>query len=131
MTYINERELDIEDELNNYVTDSIRIAWLYFLLLITFSSPVDTGRFRSNWTVWFNSPDSSTTGAVNFSAVLAKNEAEVKFKTINVNSVIWFSNNLPYAVQLNSGTSKQAPRFFVEAAARRAEVNINSGTLWL
>ena len=129
MAYSNERELDIEDDLNNYVTDAMRSAGLDFLRLITFSSPVDTGRFRSNWTVGFNSPDSSTTGAVNFSAVLAKNEAEVKFNPINVNSVIWFSNNLPYAVPLNSGTSKQAPRFFVEAAARRAEVNINSGTL--
>ena len=95
MTYSNVRELDIEDALNNYVTNAMRIAELAFLRLIIFSSPVDTGMFRSNWTVGFNSPDSSTTGAFNLSAVLAKNEAEVKFNPINVNSVIWFSNNLP------------------------------------
>ena len=129
MAYSNEKELDIEDDLNTYVTDAMRSAGLDFLRLITFSSPVDTGRFRSNWNVGFNSPDNSTTDGVNFSAVLAKNENEVKVSPLNVSGVIWFSNNLPYAVPLNNGTSKQAPQFFVETAARRAEVNINSGTL--
>jgi hypothetical protein len=129
MTYSNERELNIEDELNTYVTDAMRSAGLDFLRLITFASPVDTGRFRSNWNVGFGSPDTSTTGSVNFSATLAKNESEVKLTPLEVSGVIWFSNNLPYAVPLNSGTSKQAPQFFVETAARRAEVNINSGTL--
>lgn len=129
MAYSNAKELDIEDELNNYVTNAMRSAGLDFLRLITFASPVDTGRFRSNWNVGFNSPDTSTTGSVNFSAVLSKNESEVKLSPLNVSGVIWFSNNLPYAVPLNNGTSKQAPQFFVEAAARRAEVNINSGTL--
>ena len=129
MAYSNEKELDIEDDLNTYVTDAMRSAGLDFLRLITFSSPVDTGRFRANWNVGFNSPDNSTTDSVNFSAVLAKNENEVKVNPLNVSGVIWFSNNLPYAVPLNNGTSKQAPQFFVETAARRAEVNINSGTL--
>ena len=129
MAYSNEKELDIEDDLNTYVTDAMRSAGLDFLRLITFSSPVDTGRFRSNWNVGFNSPDNSTNDGVNFSAVLAKNENEVKVSPLNVSGVIWFSNNLPYAVPLNNGTSKQAPQFFVETAARRAEVNINSVTL--
>jgi hypothetical protein len=73
-------------------------------------SPVDTGRFRGNWNVSIGDADLSTTDEtdadgeqtiVRGSAVLAGVGAE--------DTVVYLTNNLPYAVPLENGHSKQAP----------------------
>lgn len=89
---------------------------------LVFSTPVDTGRARSNWQVELNQPASGTAEPVAASAAVAA--AEAKIATAKPGDTIHITNNLPYIGRLNDGWSAQAPAGFVETAvlagARRA-----------
>lgn len=77
-------------------------------------SPVDTGRFKSNWQAGVGqinrdtsaSPDPSGSGAV--------------MRTIQVlqgwkpGQTIWLTNSMPYAQRLEDGWSRQAPTGMVK-----------------
>lgn len=81
-------------------------------------SPVDTGRFRGNWNVGINrvntrvfepsegpqqqSGAQATAGDLAVSGALDVNKATITDK-------IYITNNLPYAIPLEYGHSKQAP----------------------
>jgi hypothetical protein len=80
------------------------------------ASPVDTGRFKSNWNVSFGAPDRSTTA----STATMRSEGEIrKALTLPVGGVVYLTNSLPYAVRLEYGYSKtQAPQGMVRIAAR-------------
>jgi hypothetical protein len=130
MAYSNERELDIEDELNEFAEDSLRSLALNFIRNVTFASPVDTGRFRANWNFAVGTPnDSFSPSKTNPATNLSYQSAEILRATIDSSTVMWVSNNLPYAARLNDGWSKQAPAFFVEKAARISGIDIPDGTL--
>lgn len=69
-------------------------------------SPVDTGRFKSNWKCGI--------GAINSDASAAPN-ADAQGRTVAVlqgykpGNTIWLTNSLPYAKRLENGWSQQAP----------------------
>ncbi len=89
------------------------------------ASPVDTGRFRGNWNVSGPTPD------------LRVSEETDRTGTKAVSSVVDFtlnyprwtdvtlSNNLPYAIDLEYGSSKQAPEGVVRTNALRFQRLIN------
>lgn len=89
------------------------------------STPVDTGRARSNWIASINAPASSVieayvpgvegvTGAQNAQAALTQAAGVISgYKT---GQEIHLTNNLPYIGRLNDGFSRQAPANFVEEA---------------
>ena len=59
------------------------------------STPVDTGRLRSNWYASINSPSAKiNAGAEDVSAALADSPFDVDF---------YFTNNLPYAIPIEEG----------------------------
>lgn len=79
-------------------------------------SPVDTGRFRGNWHVGLNQPDlrskAPPESAPRKRAQPTSDEMLEGLKTIaqaNRYTEVWITNNLPYAVPLERGHSKQAP----------------------
>ena len=125
-----EQDFDISDELEDYAVDSLVSVGLDFLRLGILSSPRDKGTFQANWVVGINNIDSnvyprrtSASNAINRGGAIIKKLTYSPDMTINV------SNNLPYARRLNNGYSEQAPKFFVEIAARNAGVNIKDGDL--
>jgi hypothetical protein len=64
------------------------------------------GRFRGNWNVGIGSMDESVSNNT------ANNRVSVGASEINsadAYSIIWITNNLPYANRLENGWSKQAP----------------------
>lgn len=126
----HKERFDIEEELNDYVGESVKSVALSFLNIVTLASPVDTGRFRANWTVGINTPDDNAYPNRR-SATTNKVRQRKKIKSINptASTVVYISNNLPYARRLNNGWSKQAPKFFVEQAARRSGINIPDGII--
>lgn len=93
-------------------------------VLVT-STPVDTGRARSNWIVGsgpstkaidaYSKGEGGSTGGDNANAALAQAKA---FLDANDISVIYISNNLEYIQYLNEGSSAQAPAGFIEAAVQ-------------
>lgn len=68
-------------------------------------SPVDTGRFRSNWFYSRGGPTSDTTAQTGVTSV---NGADVVSGKA-AGDVFYIQNNLPYAWALERGHSKQAP----------------------
>ncbi len=74
-------------------------------------SPVDTGRFKANWTVSDIKPGSTIPDP------RAGIEALKSFKP---GTSIYISNNLPYARKLEYGWSKQAPNGMVRLTVMEA-----------
>jgi hypothetical protein len=92
-------------------------------------SPVDTGRFRGNWQASARFPRTGTL-PIRPAAVA---QTEILTNVGPLGGVTYFANNLPYAMRLEEGYSRQAPvgmvrtnvaRFerMVAAAARRNRV---------
>lgn len=78
-------------------------------------SPVDTGRFRANWNVSYGSPNVTFTDATNQSRSLAE---IAKVATSPVGGVSFLANGLPYARELEFGSSTQAPQGMVRLTVR-------------
>lgn len=76
---------------------------------VVMKSPVDTGRFRANWTVAVGRQDLSTTEATDKSGAATIAAGSQIILGQKGPAVIWLSNNLPYAQALENGHSKQAP----------------------
>lgn len=76
---------------------------------VVLKSPVDTGRFRGNWQVTEGAPATAPTERTDRQggATIADGVAEIA--RIEPGADIWISNNVPYAVVLEDGHSRQAP----------------------
>lgn len=101
---------------------------------VVMSTPVDTGRARSNWKVSVGGPDNSTSEAYNplpkgrdssklnesgnAAAAMAQGAAAVASRRQGQD--VYIQNNLSYIKELNEGSSQQAPAGFVEKAVQVA-----------
>lgn len=81
-------------------------------------SPVDTGRFRSNWNISFQRPNYATTTNTD----TRRSEAQAKLVLDRpLANVTFYANGLPYGPRLEfEGWSKQAPQGMVRLAAASA-----------
>lgn len=87
------------------------------------STPVDTGRARSNWIASIGSPAGGTRGPFSPGSKLGKGEsnnaqaaitaAKSVIESRRFRQAIFISNNVDYIAKLNNGSSKQAPKNFV------------------
>jgi len=97
-----------DEEIQPYLNIVVRKFALEALKRVVMKSPVDTGRFRGNWSVSFGSPiagedttdKTGDTTIARGSAVIDKADAK---------QIVWLSNHLPYASALENGHSQQAP----------------------
>lgn len=69
-------------------------------------SPVDTGRFKSNWQCGLGGMNGDTNAKEGSDAL---GRTEVVLQGFKAGQTIFLSNNLPYAKKLEYGHSKQAP----------------------
>lgn len=74
-------------------------------------SPVDTGRFKANWTISDIKPGSVIPDPADGIEAL---------KSFRPGNSIFISNNLPYARKLEYGWSKQAPSGMVRLTVQEA-----------
>ena len=85
-------------------------------------TPVDTGWARSNWIPNIGTPVTSPVGskeAVSSAAQTRGLGAVLTYK-FSSGQPLFVSNNVPYILVLNEGSSKQAPAGFVQAAIAEA-----------
>jgi hypothetical protein len=100
-----------------------------------YGTPVDTGWARANWIPQIGSPRTSTEGtreAAELGNVSTAGQeaglASVVTSYTRERGAIYISNNVPYIVRLNEGSSKQAPKGFVQnAIAKAIRVDLGSG----
>ena len=125
-----EKDFSVSDELEDYSRDALESVALDFLRLVVLASPRDKGTFQGNWVVGLNGIDSGVyPQRTSANSAINRGGAVIKKLTYSPNMTINVSNNLPYSRRLNNGYSKQAPKFFVEIAARNAGVNLKDGDL--
>lgn len=97
-------------------------------------TPVDTGWAETNWVGTLDRPAQGTAGTrldaeqgrLNTRPALDGIQA---FRRNRVGQTLWITNNVPYIVLLNQGSSRQAPPMFVETAIatgiQKALVNVS------
>jgi len=109
----------------------IRRIQLRSLQTLASATPVDTGHARSGWTPNVGSPvvdrldrpkdDTTAKGAASSRLAANRAKAEAIAKTYLLRQGrVFISNNVPYVVFLDQGSSAQAPANFVERALATA-----------
>ena len=100
--------------------DMVKIATIEFYRQVQISTPVDTGRARSNWFITINKPSD----AVNPEGHYGMGNIAVNMPqglNITITDTVFITNNTPYIKALNNGHSRQAPRRFVQLTAARVQ----------
>lgn len=89
---------------------------------VVLKSPVDTGRFRGNWTVSIDQRSGVATDAKdkNGNQTIAAGSSVIT--GITDLRVVWLENNLPYAERIENGWSKQAPAGVVALTVAEIEM---------
>lgn len=95
---------------------------------LTENTPVDTGWARANWVPAIGSPVTKDLSGVrpteqNASSAAAEQQSALGHVLTGyrlARGKVFISNNVPYIVRLNEGSSKKAPAGFVQAAIRKA-----------
>lgn len=94
------------DKVTKAATNIFRGTALSLMGKIVKRTPVDTGRLRNNWFPSLNRPSTQVDGGKGSNAAVA-------FKA-KLGDEIYFTNNLPYAQEIENGNSKQAPQGMVK-----------------
>lgn len=124
---LDKAKLDTDEK----ISDAISLIAMFCLRGIVRKSPVDTGRFRSNWQVSKNVPRTTQLNLTKETqaATIARGQRTIETFDLKNDSMIIIQNNLPYANRLENGWSKQAPNGMVgltvnEAAQRYKRIVI-------
>jgi len=83
---------------------------------IVVKSPVDTGRFRSNWLAAYGTADTTVNMSVDPSGQSSLNRLKMSVNGLNFREYFYFTNSLPYAKGLEYGDSMQAPSGMVRVS---------------
>lgn len=125
-------------------TNIVRKITFEVFKAVVLRSPVDTGRFRSNWNFSLASPDYSTSLAdptlkgrkpgdpapTNAPTLTGGDRGARQAQmalTIEAGSVAFLSNGLPYSQRLENGYSGQAPQGMVRLTAVEFSQHIRDG----
>ena len=101
-------------------SQALRATALVISQTVVLATPVDTGHARANWQVGIDTPITKEIGEEDQSgtATIARNAGTIRSATPQKSIVL--SNNVPYIISLNEGSSAQAPAQFVQLAILEA-----------
>ncbi|WP_289328823.1 HK97 gp10 family phage protein [Pseudomonas sp. 'CRE Jenny 4'] len=94
---------------NDELSKRVRVIAMAMLNEIVLRSPVDTGRFRGNNIVSVGAPVYTSTVSVDPKGAETINQGLSAMTGLEPFTQVFIQNNLPYAVPLEDGHSKQAP----------------------
>lgn len=104
-------------------TDDTRRAIIIELFSsVILDTPVDTGRARGNWQTSTNTPKRAELNRKDKPGTAAI--AEIEANLGKPGSTVYLANNLPYIVDLEYGSSKQAPKGMVRKNVARVRTII-------
>lgn len=101
------------DEAEQAVEATVKTVEIELFSRIILRSPVDTGRFRGNWNV----DQSSASQFTDVSGQVTLDRMTSDVLQSKVGGVTSFINALPYAEELEFGSSQQAPEGMVRITA--------------
>lgn len=94
---------------------------------VVLKSPVDTGRFRGNWTVGIGTRPSGSSETMDAGGHSTIGAGSSVITGMTEPEIVYIANNLPYAERLENGWSNQAPGGIV--AVTVAEIQSFFGSL--
>lgn len=92
---------------------------------VIMKSPVDTGRFRGNWQTGIGSIPSGVLEAADKAGGSTISRMTGTVQGAKAGDVIYLSNNVPYALKLEYGHSKQAPSGVVRVTVEEFQAAVN------
>lgn len=110
------------DKISKNTDDLVKKVFLAVDQAVVLATPVDTGRARANWRPSIGAPITDTlpeppNKQAGLRSALDAGEQVARQYKGGVNSpTVHITNSLPYIKYLNDGSSKQAPRNFVNTA---------------
>lgn len=111
------------------VRDAVELIALQALRGVVNKSPVDTGRFKGNWTLsigQINTAESAVADPGGGRTIAAGAQALAPYSGLDGWPVIHVQNNLPYAVRLEEGWSAQAPGGMVGLTVAELQAQFNA-----
>lgn len=116
----------IADYLKSQTENAMEIAIVECLRQLTISTPVDTGRARFGYFCTVGNPSDAVPDAAPKSGKLYYPYPDIAIRLsemgkFSISDTLYITNNVPYIVELNDGSSKQQPARFVERAAASAQ----------
>lgn len=96
-----------------------RAVQLEALKGVVLTTPVDTGQARGGWDLTIGEPAAAAPGTLDKSGGVTIARGSAAVARIQAYSVSWLANLLPYIVELEGGSSKQAPRGIVAVTVAR------------
>jgi len=87
---------------------------------LVYTTPVDTGRARSNWIASRGAPKYEQANPDSTAMASYHKSAQEISRSNRSDEVIYITNTLPYIVRLNEGYSAQAPAGFVQRSINSA-----------
>lgn len=82
---------------------------------VVLATPVDTGRARANWYPSLTRPSRARDDAARDDPSAAIRATAMRAQ---MGQVLWLTNNLPYILALENGSSRQAPTGMVDVSLR-------------
>lgn len=123
-------------EAQDKAEDTVKFAVLGLFRAIVLKTPVDTGHLAYNWQVSVDSPENSERAGVDpdKQKTLSDGQQNLGKWTLN-NKMLWISNNVEYAEDIEYGKSKlKAPQGMVRVSLREfdsifrgAAMKVNTG----
>jgi len=110
------RVADIGDYASQQMEKLLRVAVLETDSRLKQASPVDTGRFRVSWQVGENAAPGGEKPAGTYTGTPQIDR--IGYSQENLGNIYSVHNNLPYAEPLANGSSKQAPKGWVQGVAK-------------
>jgi len=122
--------MSFSDDIRRFTTKTVeahgkiaRVATLELFSGVIRATPVDTGRARGNWQTSVGAPVNGEIAREGDAAALAEVEAKTPQ---GAGQITYLSNNLPYIVQLEEGSSKQAPEGMVKRNMDRVQKMVDA-----
>ena len=121
MARVDFNKKKVAKQVNNSASKFIRKIALDGMRQLIRQSPLDTGRFKANWSTSINNMDLGTTEST--TAAFSSQSQAIRYYKLG--QTMFLHNNLEYAMPLEYGTSKQAPRGWVRNTAIQMQKKMN------
>ena len=108
---------ETEKDIQEFVEGKAKILFVK----IVQRTPVDTGLFRANWQLSYNSPASGVLSSTDKMGAQTISDIMSKLKQWNKEDDIFLTNNQPHALPCEYGHSNQAPAGMVRISMAEME----------
>ncbi len=111
----------LENTINVKFSQLVRKVVIDGMRQLIRQSPVDTGRFKANWSTSITNMSLDTTESTTANVAMQTRG----ISTYKLGQTAFLHNNLEYALPLEYGSSEQAPKMWINNTANKMQSQLN------